>query len=211
MFGRSRTPEPPAADSPESSGSHAAEADVVPAQPVQRPRPAQTQGKGAPTPKRSEQQAARKRPLVPDDRKAAKTAQRQAVAAERQKVRVALETGDERNLPARDSGPQRRFARDWVDARTGIGEWLMIIVLVYIFVSFIPAAQMALFLTFSLWALVILVVFEGIWVSRSLKHRLTAKFGEVERGVRWYGVMRTLQMRRLRLPKPQVKRGQFPS
>ncbi|MCU1443346.1 MAG: Membrane protein, partial [Cryobacterium sp.] len=29
--------------------------------------------------------------------------------------------------------------------------------------------------------------------------------------VRWYAAMRALQLRVMRLPKPQVKRGQFPS
>ncbi len=45
-----------------------------------------------------------------------------------------------------------------------------------------------------------------------LKRKLGAKFGEdkVER-IRWYAAMRGLQLRRLRLPKPQVKRGAFPS
>ena len=30
-------------------------------------------------------------------------------------------------------------------------------------------------------------------------------------GLRWYAAMRALQLRPLRLPKPQVKRGQFPN
>ncbi|MDP4633398.1 MAG: DUF3043 domain-containing protein, partial [Pontimonas sp.] len=42
---------------------------------------------------------------------------------------------------------------------------------------------------------------------------LRAKYGEekVENGVRWYAAMRALQMRGLRLPKAQVKRGEKPS
>ena len=32
-----------------------------------------------------------------------------------------------------------------------------------------------------------------------------------EKGLGWYAAMRALQMRFMRLPKPQVKRGQFPS
>jgi hypothetical protein len=32
----------------------------------------------------------------------------------------------------------------------------------------------------------------------------------VEKGLGWYGAMRIIQMRFMRLPKPQVKRGQHP-
>ncbi|MDI3331058.1 MAG: DUF3043 domain-containing protein [Micrococcus sp.] len=196
MFGRKKTSETPAAETP------LATAEEVSA--------ARRQKKG-PTPTRAEREAARRRPLVPDDRKAARAASREAEAAERQKMRMAMETGDERHMPLRDRGPQKRYARDFVDARTGLGEWLMVIVLVYVFMAFLPSTDLQLWLTFSLWALVLLVVLEGVLVSLQLKRRLTDKFGGVERGVRWYGVMRAMQLRRLRLPKPQVKRGQYPA
>jgi len=41
---------------------------------------------------------------------------------------------------------------------------------------------------------------------------LAAKFGadKVERGLVWYGATRSMQIRRVRLPKPQVKRGEPP-
>ena len=71
-------------------------------------------GKGAPTPRRKDQEAARKRPLVPNDRKAARDANRTAQADQRLKKREAMNTGDERYLPFRDKGPQKRFVRDFV-------------------------------------------------------------------------------------------------
>ena len=74
-------------------------------------------GKGTPTPKRKDQEAARKRPLVPNDRKASKAAERVAIQDQRQKMRQALDTGDEKFLPLRDKGPQKRYTRDYVDAR----------------------------------------------------------------------------------------------
>jgi hypothetical protein len=44
-----------------------------------------------------------------------------------------------------------------------------------------------------------------------LKKRLAERFPDQNRrGAVAYGLMRSLQMRRLRLPKPQVKRGERP-
>jgi hypothetical protein len=33
----------------------------------------------------------------------------------------------------------------------------------------------------------------------------------MQKGNRWYAAMRALQLRLMRLPKPQVKRGNFPA
>ncbi|MGO2153932.1 MAG: DUF3043 domain-containing protein, partial [Brevibacterium aurantiacum] len=35
-------------------------------------------------------------------------------------------------------------------------------------------------------------------------------FGTVERGLAFYAIMRSVQIRPLRMPKPQVKRRQYP-
>ncbi|MET0843904.1 MAG: DUF3043 domain-containing protein, partial [Mycetocola sp.] len=64
-----------------------------------------------------------------------------------------------------------------------------------------------------LWVFFGIAVLDAVWLGFSVKKKLGAKFGEtsVERGVRWYAAMRAFQMRVLRLPKPQVKRGQRPA
>lgn len=172
-----------------------------------------TAGKGSPTPRRKDQVAARRRPLVPTDRKASKAAERQASIEERQRVRRALETGDERNLPLRDRGPQKRFTRDVVDARFNLGEYLMFAALAFVVISFVVPqdAQAQVYILGAFWVVFILVFADTFWLSRQLKKRLTAKFGEVERGTVWYGSMRALQFRPLRLPKALAKRGQYPS
>src|SRR3954454_2884040 len=77
---------------------------------------AQKIGKGAPTPSRKAQEAARKRPLVPNDRKEAARIQRSQSATARERARVGMAAGDEKYLPARDRGVQKRFVRDYVDA-----------------------------------------------------------------------------------------------
>ncbi|MFD1212513.1 DUF3043 domain-containing protein [Arthrobacter sp. GCM10027362] len=168
-------------------------------------------GKGAPTPRRKDQEAARRRPLVPQDRKAAQAANREAVRAERIRMRQAMDTGDERYLPLRDKGPQKKFVRDYVDARWVVGEFLIVFALLFVVLSFIRNLQLQSIILVAFWVLLAVVAVDAFILSRQLKKRLTAKFGEVERGAVWYGVMRGLQLRKLRLPKPQAKRGQYPS
>jgi Protein of unknown function (DUF3043) len=174
---------------------------------------ARTQGKGTPTPKRKDQEAARKRPLVPSDRKASKEAERIAIQDQRQKMRQALDTGDERYLPLRDKGPHKRFARDFVDARFNLGEYLMFGALAFVVVSFIiPQSSDALtYVLVAFWIMFLAVFVDVFFLSRKLRKALARKFGEVERGTVWYGSMRSLQFRKLRLPKPLVNRGEYPS
>jgi len=170
-------------------------------------------GKGAPTPTRRAQEAARKRPLVPEDRKASKAAERQVIQDQRQKMRQALDTGDEKFLPLRDKGPQKRFARDFVDARFSLGEFLMFGALVFVLVSLVVPASSdyMIYVLGGFWVMFLAVFVDVFLLSRKLRKRLAEKFGEVERGTVWYGSMRSLQFRKLRLPKPQVSRGQSPS
>nr|WP_319639963.1 DUF3043 domain-containing protein [Acaricomes phytoseiuli] len=169
-------------------------------------------GKGAPTPTRKEQEAARKRPLVPNDRNAAKQAEREARRESQMRTRAALDTGDERFLPPRDKGPQRRFVRNLIDARTGPGEFVMIVMLVIaIGTLFMPTnVQVQSYVFMAFWLILLIVVIDSYLLARRIRKQLTAKFGAdaIERGVVWYGIMRSIQFRRLRLPKPQVRRGE---
>jgi len=167
-------------------------------------------GKGRATPTRKEREAAQRRPLVPKDRKLAAQQNRAALASEREKARIGMARGDERYLPVRDKGPQKRFVRDFVDARFSAGEILMPTLVLVILTWFVPAIADYAFLAF--WAVFLLVVIDCVVLGFQVRRRLAAKYGKdkVER-VRWYAAMRAIQMRILRLPKPQVKRGQYPA
>lgn len=168
-------------------------------------------GKGAPTPKRSVQEAARKRPLVPNDRKAAREANRLARREEQMRMRRALENGDERHLPIRDKGPARRYVRDYVDARWNVAEFLMFAALIFVVLSFVQNLTFQGYVMITFWVIIVAVVVDCLLLRRKLKSRLTDKFGEPGRGDLWYGISRAMQIRRLRLPKPQVGRGQYPA
>jgi hypothetical protein len=184
--------------------------------PPSEPTESQTEsviGKGRSTPTRREREAARKRPLVPGDRKEAAKAARAKSAELRERARIGMANGDERYLPTRDKGPQRKFVRDYVDARWSIGEFLIPFMFLVIIVTFVPDPFIQTYSIFGLWAFFLVAVIDVLILGALLKRKLTAKFGEgrVDGGFRWYAAMRALQLRPLRLPKPQVKRGNFPS
>ncbi|MEO7015504.1 MAG: DUF3043 domain-containing protein [Leifsonia sp.] len=170
------------------------------------------QGKGTPTPTRREQEAARKHPLVPTDRKEAARMARVKTQEAREKARVGMAAGDDKYLTARDRGPQRRYVRDFVDARFNIGEFLIPVMLLVIVLSFLPG-NIQVYGLLALWAFFAVAVIDCIFLGFIVRRRLREKFGasKVEKGVRWYAGMRALQLRVIRLPKPQVKRGQHPS
>ncbi|WP_022899247.1 DUF3043 domain-containing protein [Humibacter albus] len=168
-------------------------------------------GKGHATPSRAEREAARKRPLVPADRKAAARDARVKNAEARERARLGMASGDERYLTQRDRGPQKRFVRDYVDARFTVAEFLMPVMLVVIVLTFIPITALQYYGIIVLWLFFGVAVIDSIIMVFTMRRRMREKFGLVERGITWYAVMRALQFRRIRIPKPQVKRGQYPS
>lgn len=168
-------------------------------------------GKGRPTPSRKEAQAAKAQPLVGGRDKSAMKAQRQKQTEARERARVGMMQGDERYLTARDKGPQRRYVRDYVDARFSIGEFLIPLMLVVLLLTFLPG-QIQVISIMAVWGFLALAVIDAVVLGWRLKGKLAAKFGaaNVQPGFRWYAAMRAFQFRMLRMPKPQVKRLQFP-
>jgi len=181
------------------------------AQTVERP---QREGaKNRPTPRRRDQEAARKRPLVETDRKAARDRDRQVRREAQLKQRQAMVTGDDANLPARDKGPVRRFIRDYVDARWNLGEFMLPVMLVVLALSFIRSPWVFGAVSIGVYGLLFAAGVDAFVMWRRLKARLVAKFGEdkVGRGLAMYAVMRGFQIRRSRMPRPLVGRGEFPT
>lgn len=165
-------------------------------------------GKGRPTPPRKEREQARKKPLVGDRSKEARQAQKLKLREERQKAREGMMAGDERYLTYRDKGPQRKFVRDLVDARFTAGEMVLPAMFLVVLSTFIESYEVQLISLFAMWSLFLVVAFDAFLVARSVKKRVAKKFGEdkMEGGLGWYGAMRSIQMRALRIPKPQVSR-----
>ena len=93
-----------------------------------------------------------------------------------------------------------------------MGELLIPFMFVIIILTFLPSAEVQTIGLLALWAFFAVAVIDVVVLGFILRRKLAAKFGEgkVEK-VRWYAAMRALQLRLMRLPKPQVKRGQFPA
>ncbi|MET9618909.1 MULTISPECIES: DUF3043 domain-containing protein [Kitasatospora] len=168
--------------------------------------------KGRPTPRRSDAEANRRtRVTVPKDRKEAARQSRERMRSEREKQRTALLEGDERYLPARDKGPVRKFVRDYVDARWSLAEFFLPAAVVILILSVVRVPALQLLSTLLFLAFFVLVILDFARLGLGLRKQLGERFaGQNTRGAVAYGLMRILQMRRLRLPKPQVKRGAKP-
>ncbi|GGH57568.1 DUF3043 domain-containing protein [Rothia aerolata] len=172
-------------------------------------RPGYTAPKGRPTPSRKQQVSARKHPLVPEDRKAAKEANKKQLREQRLREQQALQTGDERFLPLRDKGPQRRYIRDFVDARFNIGDFVIILVLIFFIMGLFSPRLQAISVT-VMWVIILIWIIDTWLMWRRLKAKLIEKFGSIEPGSTGYAINRVMMIRRFRLPKPQVRRGEYP-
>ncbi|WP_122260643.1 DUF3043 domain-containing protein [Ornithinimicrobium cerasi] len=165
-------------------------------------------GKGRPTPKRREAEAANRRPLV-GGAAASKSPDAKARArAERARAREAMLRGDEKYLTPRDRGPERRFLRDAVDSRRTFGEILLPAMLVILALTFIPQAWAGLVSMVGAYSLMMLTIL-GAWLLwRQTKARFVTAFGhEPSKGSAMYVVLRSFQMRGSRIPRPAVKPG----
>ncbi|MZF85569.1 DUF3043 domain-containing protein [Streptomyces sp. SID5643] len=189
----------------------AQDADKAPVSFSKQPRDPQAP-KGRPTPKRSQAQSQRRSVANTSmTRKEAAKRQREERRSALERQRQALASGDERYLPARDKGPVRRFARDFIDSRFNIAEFFLPMAVVILVLSMVRVAALQN-IALLLWLVVIvLIVLDSFVTGFRLKKQLAERFaGENKRGAVAYALMRSLQMRRLRLPKPQVKRGERP-
>lgn len=166
------------------------------------------QGKKGPTPKRSEAQAANFRPLVPEDRKEAKRQAQERLRASQAEARAGMARGDDRYLRESDRGPQKRFMRDFIDSRFTLGEALVPMMFLVIIATFFPSTSAAFWAMGFIWVYLAVCVIEGVIYGRLVRKKIADLLGpeKLEKGFYFASVGRSMQMRFLRMPKPQVKR-----
>lgn len=181
-----------------------------------RSRPAAEAAKGRPTPKRSEAERGRRQGIT--GARGGSTARGGARGgggtaeerkAERARRNQAMRRGEDWALLPRDRGPVKALARDYVDSRRHIGEYLFYVLIAVIILTFIKVPVVQTYSTLIALALFVVV---GVDVFRQLAvlKRLIAQRlpGQSTRGLGLYVAMRTINPRRLRSPAPRVQRGQ---
>ncbi|NUP49566.1 MAG: DUF3043 domain-containing protein [Catenulispora sp.] len=151
--------------------------------------------KGRPTPTRRESELARKQRLsgINANPKLAKREARQrdfAAATERQ-----------------HGGRVKELARDYVDSRFRVAEFFILFAVLLFVVASVPAVAL---LSVVLWlVMLVAIVIDSILLVRGLKKEARRRFPEEDlKGVSRYALMRSMQFRRFRLPKPRLKRGE---
>lgn len=172
-------------------------------------------GKGHATPSRREAEAARKqRVKIPakSSSKEAKKASKERERADRARARQGMIAGEERFMPPRDQGPARAFARDFVDSRFTMAEYFIVIAVGVLLLGFIPIQPIQFWVTVVFFAFAALLVIDTIIMVFMLNRLAAEKFPEAKdrKGLSLYAILRVMQLRRLRLPPPRVKRGGMP-
>jgi Protein of unknown function (DUF3043) len=167
-------------------------------------------GKGRPTPTRREAEAAaRARAKVPRTRKEIAKAQRSARVESSQRVRSAMKSGDERYFLARDKGPVRSFIRDFVDSRFSFIELMIPLLILTMVLGYSGNPSLASMGNTILFGTMLLVVVDMLFMRRRMRRELARRFpSESTKGTTYYAVMRSLQMKFMRMPKAKVKIGQ---
>ena len=166
-------------------------------------------GKGRPTPKRKDAQAKVKiSSLSPVVTKEQKRAQKLAARQDRVGSRAAYLRGEESALPARDRGPERRFVRNYVDARRSIGEYFLPIIFLVLVLTLIQIPAIQFGAIALMYVVLLIAVVDGFFLARKVQRLVHAKYPAAStKGLGMYAWLRSTQMRRLRAPHPQTKVG----
>jgi hypothetical protein len=167
-------------------------------------------GKGRPTPKRAAARSAR-RNATPRNAKEAAELRRQKQRSERQLARQALQSGDEKHLPARDAGPERRLARDVVDSRFTYGQVFFGLIFITFAIALVNNSIAREIGNFGALISLTVMVIDGARNGRKAKTAVAEKYGAKNAvGISSYAFMRALLPRRFRRPPPRVGRGGDP-
>ncbi|MEB3034595.1 DUF3043 domain-containing protein [[Mycobacterium] nativiensis] len=214
-------------DVAESTGSVDGAVDLDSAESEDAARSGVTAPKGRPTPKRNAA-AKRRGPVAPapmtsaeararrknlagpklskEERRVAKAERRERMAERRERMLA----GDESAMLERDRGPVRRYARDIVDARYNLLGLFMPVALGLMFIM-MALPQIQYYISPAMMLLMALMGVDGVMVGRKVVKLVDTRYPD-NTEPRWklglYAAGRASTLRRMRAPRPQVRRGE---
>jgi hypothetical protein len=173
-------------------------------------------GKGRPTPSRREAEKRRRGPAPPPPKtqreamrrnRGSKTERREASAARRERMMA----GDDKYLLPRDRGPVKAYVRDLVDSRRNIAGLFMPLALLVVLVILIPSPVVQQYVSLLSMAMLLTMIIEGVLLGRMVSRRVRERFPDESASglsLGFYALTRATQLRKLRVPKPRVTRGE---
>jgi hypothetical protein len=184
-------------------------------QTTEKVRPAAETAKGRATPKRSEAERGRRQGITGTPSRSATSGRSGAKAssadqrADRIRRNEAMRRGEQWALPARDRGPVKQLARDYIDSRRRLSEYYMYLMIFLVIVLFVRTSHVQLYAEPIALVLILLVAADAIYLRFKLTRLVHERLpGESTRGLTMYAVFRALQIRRFRVPPPRVKVGE---
>jgi hypothetical protein len=168
--------------------------------------------KGRPTPKRREAEAGRYQPIAGSSRRPAgpRTPQdKTRDKADRARKLDAMKKGEDWALNPKDRGPVRAFVRDYIDSRQYLSEYIMVFLAVLLVgIFFGRNKSVTYYVDVVMLLLVVYLVTQGFWLRRRIRAEVARRFPDQgTTGLTWYAMSRSMQMRRMRVPKPRVVKG----
>jgi hypothetical protein len=119
-----------------------------------------------------------------------------------------MKRGEDWALNPRDRGPERKLVRDFIDSKRRISEYYMYALIVLLVALFTRNKSLNTYISPLVLVLIVLVAIDGLLIRRSIQRLIAQRLpGSSTRGLTIYGLMRALQIRRFRVPAPQVSPG----
>ncbi|MBR5950657.1 MAG: DUF3043 domain-containing protein [Actinomycetaceae bacterium] len=182
---------------------------------------ASSRQKKGPTPTRKQAQQRNYRPVVSPGTAMTKEQKRELRQQQREKQnelwqleQEAMRTGDERNMPARYKGVERRFARDYADARFELASGFIPMAILFMFTIFLQGTHPQLFFwaTIAFYVIFALMAVDAWIAARNARTLVAHKFGanRVPQRLVWDTFLRVFMPGRWRRPWPQTKLGKYP-
>jgi hypothetical protein len=187
---------------------------------------ARTAGKGRPTPRRRDAEG-RRGPVAPPPRtqreayqRSKKSGGRKLTKDERREMatqrRERMMSGDDAYLLPRDKGEVRAYVRDLVDARRNLAGLLLPIAVLSFLTLAVPAPVIADLGPLVLMVMILAAVTDSVIFGRKVSRKVAARFpkgdksGQSTRGsaLGFYAFNRACLIRKWRIPRPRVDRGE---